>query len=291
MTGDLSGIKKSNDSTYYLCGGSEGSGFILQSVDGGSTWQTLRNDFPWKIFDIDFMPSGRQVAVSEGINFNVTDDNWFSYRYYTPSNDQFPQTGYDSDMFSVDMINDSIGYSCGGTVYQHGVIYKTTDGGVTWRYTYKPHKMRSIIMLNENQGYTAGYGVIYKTTDGGTNWNLTNAGNDYYTCLTHSTADNCFAGGYQGSILKATGIDDWNTKNKCNQPFEKRVHFNCINFFNNLAGAAAGENGVIYITTDGGNNWSEGYSFEGSSINSIILVAENQGYAAADNGRLFHFQF
>jgi photosystem II stability/assembly factor-like uncharacterized protein len=291
-TDDLFKIKRYDDHTFYLCGGVTGKGFIMKSIDSGATWQVLRNDFPGKIFDVDFISAQKMIAVTEKINFNITNDDWQTWFYTTPAIDEFPMTAYDSDMFSIDMVNDSIGFSCGGTVYPHGVIYRTNDGGLTWHYTYKPHEMKSVLMFNETTGYASGYGAIYKTTDGGLNWNLTDAENDYFMGLANSEINHVFAVGYQGSIIDTyIGTEHWNKKNKSNKPFDKRIHFNCIEFYDNKTGAVAGANGVIYITQDGGENWGEAYPFDGTQINSIVFTNANSGIAAGANGNLFKFQF
>ncbi len=56
-------------------------------------------------------------------------------------------------------------------------------------------------------------------------------------------------------------------------------------------GAAAGVNGVMYITRDGGNTWKAGSGFDGTQINSLLLTSVNGGLAAGEKGKLFKFQF
>ncbi|MEO8149414.1 MAG: YCF48-related protein [Bacteroidia bacterium] len=291
-TDDLFKIKKADAHTFYLCGGVNGSGFIMKSIDAGATWTVAQNNFPGKIFDLDFINSQKMIAVSEMITFYLTGDEWQSWQYIIPPTGEYPLTGYDSEMFSIDMVNDSIGFSCGGKQYQHGVIYRTVDGGITWRYIYKEHEMKNVLMMDATTGYASGYGVIYKTADGGDNWNVTSAENDYFTCMAKSESNHVFAAGYQGSILDIyNSSDNWSNKNKSNKPFEKRIHFNCIDFYNNKTGAAAGVNGIIYITQDGGENWEEGSAFDATQINSIVLTSENSGLAAGAKGKLYKFQF
>lgn len=288
---DLLKIKRLKANEIYLCGGKDSSGFISKSTDEGNSWLLLQNNFPGKIYDMDVIDTGKMIAVSEKIVFYRTADDWKGWEYITPARNEYPETGYDSDLTSVDMINDMMGYACGGKIYRQGVLYRTWDGGTTWQFTYKEHEMKSVVMLDAQSGYASGYGVIYHTNDYGATWNITNAADDFFTCMSKSSPEHVFAAGYNGSIADTYKNGKWSTKEKGNKAFGERVHFRCIDFFNNMVGAAAGANGVIFITRDGGYIWEKGTAFDRAQINSILLISENSGLAAGENGKLFKFQF
>lgn len=292
ITSDFYKIKKAGGDTIYLCGGNDTSGFILKSTDNGTTWKNFQNGFWEKILDLDFANNHTILAASRYINFFRTIDNGSTWQMITPSTDQYPLSGYEANLYSIDMVNDSIGYACGGQNFQQGFIYRTNDGGTTWHLKYCQHEMRSVLMYDAFTGYAAGYGVIYKTTDGGENWNVTNASNDFFTGICKSSANQFYSCGFEGSILN-TKIESksWNTKNKSNKAFSKRTHFNCIHFYDSKTGAAAGVNGVIYITHDGGNSWLAGEGFDETQVNSILLISTNTGIAAGNGGRLYKFDF
>lgn len=291
VTSTIYKLKQVSTDTLYLCGGADSSGFILRSTDRGNTWQNFQNTFWERILDVDFAGDSIIIAVSQYINFFKSSDNGQSWKLVTPTAGQYPLGAYAANMYSIDLVNDSLGFACGGENFQQGFIYRTTDGGETWTVTNKNHEMRGILMNDTNSGFAAGYGVIYMTTDGGDNWNITDADNEFYTGLCATNNETVFASGFNGGIKQGTfGSDSWTEKLNSNG-VGKRIHFNCIDFFNSMIGVAAGTNGVIYITTDGGTNWSEGEAFDNSLINTVLLLSANDGLAAGKDGKLFHFSF
>lgn len=291
VTSTIYKLKQVSADTIYLCGGGDSSGFILRSADGGKSWQNFQNNFWEKILDLDFSGDQLIIAVSQYINFFKSNNKGLTWKLVTPQAGQYPLGAYAANMYSIDMVNDTIGFACGGENFQQGFIYRTNDGGETWLVTNKNHEMRSILMSDIDNGFASGYGVVYRTSDGGVNWNVTAADNEFYTGLCSANNETVFASGFNGGIKQgAFGSDNWSTKIKSNG-VGKRIHFNCIDFYNTQIGVAAGTNGVIYITTDGGANWSEGQAFDGALINTVLLLSVNDGLAAGKDGQLFHFSF
>jgi len=72
----------------------------------------------------------------------------------------------------VKFANTDVGFACAGS----GLIYKTTDSGVTWAEvgdtTNFTSSLKKIAVVNENVVYVSGSsGTLLKTTDGGATWN------------------------------------------------------------------------------------------------------------------------
>ncbi len=291
VTSTIYKIKRATSDTLYLCGGNDSSGFIMQSTDAGNTWKNFQNAFWGRILDVDFAGDSLIIATSKDINFFKSSDKGITWKLVTPLAGQYPLSAYAANMYCIDMVNDSIGFACGGEYFQQGFIYRTIDGGDSWQLTNKNHEMRSVLMTDANNGFACGYGVIYRTDDGGKNWNLTDGDNEFYTGLCTSDKVNVFASGFNGGIKQGTfGSNTWNKKLKSNGVGE-RIHFNCIDFFTNSIGVAAGTDGVIYISKDGGTNWSAGSAFDNTLINSVLLLSTTEGLAAGKDGKLFRFSF
>ena len=284
-------IKQWSADTLYICGGNDSSGFILKSTDAGNSWQNFQSNFWEKILDLDFSGDKLLIAASQHINFFKSTDKGLTWKLITPPAGQYPLSAYAANMYSIDIVNDSVGFACGGENFQQGFIYRTADGGETWLLTNKNHEMRSVLMSDAMNGFASGYGVIYRTADGGLNWNITDGDDEFYTGLCVSNNQKVFTSGFNGGVKQgAFGSDSWNTKLKSNGVV-KRIHFNCIHFYNAMVGVAAGTDGVIYITTDGGTNWLEGQAFDHVLINTVLLLSVNDGLAAGNDGKLFHFSF
>ena len=83
--------------------------------------------------------------------------------------------GNDSSFFCIDVVSQNVVYAGKGS---HGIMVKTTNGGINWSEvnTPSPFMVTQICFLNETTGFiTTGTG-LYKTSSGGANWSLLTAG-------------------------------------------------------------------------------------------------------------------
>lgn len=122
-----------------------------------------------------------------------------------------------NDLHSIFFVTDSLGF----VVSQDSLIYKTSDGGLSWssHIVVGDGFFNSIYFLNKDTGFVAGYdmtgGLIGKTTDGGITWNM--------------------------YIIGYVGLND-------------------IRFYNDSIGYAVGTSfvngGDCCRTTDGGSTWT-----------------------------------
>jgi photosystem II stability/assembly factor-like uncharacterized protein len=98
----------------------------------------------------------------------------------------------------------SVGYAVGGTK-SHGIIYKTTDGGITWEsvFVLKDIELTSVHFISDDYGYVGGVtwtpwgsSILIKTINGGVDWDV---------CII-STGDHEYSNYYQ--IAQVLGIDE-----------------------------------------------------------------------------------
>lgn len=216
--------------------GSEGT--IIKTTNSGNNWVSqLSLGWVYRFWSSYFINSYTGYAAGEiqgtnkgfyaftsngGVNWNVQIPSWLSF------------------IKSIYFYNTSTGYMAGS----YGMIYKTTNQGISWDTTeilFPSIVFESIYFLNANTGYaTGGYGIVIKTTNGGNNW----------------------------SILIPGG------------PFNlKSLFFNDIN-----TGYAVGWGGKIIKTINGGMNWINQVSLTGSKLNSVYFINNNTGYIVGDSG-------
>ncbi|MDW7679134.1 MAG: YCF48-related protein, partial [bacterium] len=170
---------------------------------------------------------------------------------------------YAQDMAFIDENTGYIGDS-GGT------LWKTTDGGFTWKEVDKVGTgLYRVIFKDENTGYLLDYKEqqILKTTQGDTSWqpiSVTDLSKCYLydmefvddSTLVIAGYDATTSGDIKGLIVKSSDYGEtWSTV------FHDKLSYSGLNLFSlefyGQTGYATGNNGVILKTEDGGDSWTE----------------------------------
>ncbi len=114
-------------------------------------------------------------------------------------------TGTTAGFWGVSFATETTGYAVG----DNGIIFKTTDGGNTWKQIESPVKkyLMAIQFVNSTTGYIVGdSGTVLKTTDGGVTWQALNFPNVYLTELSFVTPDIGYVSGENSFFI-------WKTRN------------------------------------------------------------------------------
>jgi len=128
-------------------------------------------------------------------------------------------TGTTNAISGISMKGFIAGYVCA----DGGLVYKTTDFGVTWvlKNSGIPNvKLNAISFGDESNGVTVGNGgAIYKTTNGGNNWTAVTSGTTRNLLAVRSIMFDYFVAGEWGVFFKGTipgnlAIEPWNLKTK-----------------------------------------------------------------------------
>jgi photosystem II stability/assembly factor-like uncharacterized protein len=166
-----------------------------------------------------------------------------------------------------------------GTTTPDGVVYKTTNGGITW--TAQTENTSNILIAvdfpNATTGYAVGVnGTILKTIDGGANWNSLSSpiANDLYdVCFVD--ANTGYASGVNGNILKTVdGGSSWTQI-----PTGSVLSVYSLFFMNANTGWISSGSSVLK-TTNGGSTWTPVTTNSIYGINDIWFCDANTGYVA-----------
>ncbi|MCX7995772.1 MAG: YCF48-related protein, partial [candidate division WOR-3 bacterium] len=183
--------------------------------------------------------------------------------------------------------------------YDYALIYKTTDGGLTWNTKWVPYpdsissyyRFYGIDFPTPNVGYIAGVSsraIILKTTDQGETWNYKYMGPQQGLFDIDFPQGNSVVGyavGTQSFILKTTdGGETWNQQSNpgANYQVLRAVHFPV----NADTGYAVGGlntydtlHPLILKTTNGGQNWIVQTSPVPGGYHGVYFCNNNVGYA------------
>ncbi|MCX6150069.1 MAG: YCF48-related protein [Ignavibacteriales bacterium] len=288
---DLYSVHFTDTLNGWACGGIwwMEKNVLLKTTDGGKKWEELETGNTLPLNAVYFVDADTGFVVGEdGIVLRTTDGG--SSWDIRNMNDYIG--GY-LDVFrllAITFTDKQNGFIVGSGYYGNQ-IYKTTDCGKTWQWdenVIRPKifsDLNDICIIDKNSGFIVGNaGVFLKTKDGGNTWQHDSVGGtEYSVCFTDSL-NGWIAG--EGFILGTTdGGESW-TEIITNNALLK-IRFAKHNFEEEGTGWSVGVDGMIYKTTNAGENWitqrEKKYDFR-----SIYFVDESNGWAVGDSGVILH---
>ena len=247
----------------------------ISAQDTGWFWQ---NPLPQGNFltDLTFVDSLNGWAVGYLGTVLKTSDGGFTWRLLDRS--------FDNYLRKISFVSKQNGW----VLDYNSNVFRTTDGGISWHHLSLITNFGTIIdfkMVNDTIGFACGSDSnLYKTINGGLSWELLQT--PFYISLGAIEFVNQnlgWTGGYSPYILKTTngGI----TWSYFSLPIECvfSIHFNNSNL--GCLSGVLGNQGVVFITTDGGNNWI--LRFVGSSISNAYFSNLQNGWANNWDGTLY----
>ena len=227
---------------------------LLMTTNGGTTWSSRsypeENAFISCITFLD--PLNGWVGGSPHI-LSKTSDGGITWQpaYIEPSPlSKFP-------VLKIKFFNQKYGYACGGIFDVAGVIWRTTDGGDSWR-AIDPACAPADEVLDLHISDSL---------------KVIGAGGD---------PDYEFGVG----LIRSTG-DDLNFVYR-EQGFKGRA--NCIGFLDeNEAWCSLGERNMFLYSRDGGYNWSEMSTPGQTFVTSLAFPDSRHGYASGSNGEILKY--
>lgn len=292
---------------------------ILHSSDGGTQWETVLDGVDWAndslnfanylLKDIHFTNNTYGWAAGDSGLLVSSDDGGLNWQLH-PKPTQY-------DIETIQFIDESVGYLCGGelrfsqigypydSTYSHGVIMKTLDGGDSWQAVFDDSVMiHQIHFLNAQTGWAVGTAAwmtppfyasaradyIYKTTNGGQSWQHgTYNGSIEVPSLSRiyfANSELGFALGYYGRVLRSTdGGATWH-----GIPVVQRSvhHFGATHFTDDTNGYIVGHHGAILQTEDGGTSWTH-YDHKSlrNTIWHVYFLNTNVGWMTTIIGDLY----
>jgi len=266
----LSDIYFIDANTGYVCG--SGSR-VFRSTNGGANWTQVTIGSQGNISCVYFKNETTGfITTSSGEVLGTTDsgENWTSC-IFIPG---ISQTEYDIWFFDADN-----GIMCGAG----GLVYKTSDAGVTWKSVGTNNQLNAINMLDNSTGYVAGINsIIQKTTDEGNSWSFVTSvpASIYFSSMCFINSSTGYIGTSTGSIIKTTNEGaNWVT-------LTPGVAFAIlsIDFIDSNTGYFSTSAGGVGITTNGGTNWSVVTTGASTNMTSLYFIDANTGFVTSTAG-------
>lgn len=268
-----------SDSVWIACGGIRDSrGLILRSEDAGQSWSIFENQLPRSIYCIDFLDSMNGFAGGDYLHLWRTTDGGKSWLFYWLG-DQVPFNEEDRPAIH-DFIyrNDSSWYFCGGENLGSGIIYETVNAGTDWNFDFRQHEYRTMSYFDNEHAVIAGHGSALTMDRGIGSINATGFENDFITGVAVVGESTCVGATFNGALIRGTDFGkNWETQDKANRPFGKRVNWNDVSSSGKFV-VAVGIEGMMAESFDAGITWN--YSIVNGSPNLLSVWVKNESVMA-----------
>ncbi|MDI9357946.1 MAG: YCF48-related protein [Phycisphaerales bacterium] len=184
-----------------------------------------------------------------------------------------------------------------GTQPNSGYVYRTRDGGISWRTTTNlstpiyPFLM-SFNPTDINRGVISAlflfvFELRLTTADTGNTWTAINqkTGFSIPSALYTLRSGNILKGRIQLSLTgPSTGFIELSNDGGATFSTElttNNIQIRGFSFANDVVGWAVGDSGYVYKTTDGGLDWApQSQSLTDSTLNAVYFINDQVGYAA-----------
>lgn len=191
-------------------------------------------------------------------------------------------------MFETDVFINDIFFTdseTGWIIGVNGFLQATQDGGETWEEQDLDFgsTLNSIYFTDSDYGWIASdNNLLYRTMDGGDNWEPTDPaeGNTLTDVFFIDRETGWYSQNSQPGIFRSDdGGETWDAQGG-------DLFFFGLDFEDEQTGRAAGPNGLIGLTNDGGTTWEPVNSEAGQNLLAIAFQDEERGWSVGQNRTL-----
>jgi photosystem II stability/assembly factor-like uncharacterized protein len=316
----------SNINTGIAIGAPYSYNRIFTTVNSGLNWIQVTPGFSGRFYDITFIDENTGFTADYNIILKTSDGgiSWSNYNlnlsgWSEIENIMFvnENTGYagiygrvakttncgaDWTVYTTGINDHNHGMSfpsvdTGYIVTKYGHYLKTTNAGVNWLSLGEvpTHGLGDIVFVNNTTGFAAGDSSIYlganrgfirRTTNGGLNWNMTfiDSVNYFYDACTSNDV-NWFAAGARVYDLGGIIVGSTNAGISWSEHYFPS-YISAIHFPSVSTGFASSLNGIMYKTTNAGENWFPTQCVSNENLYGLYFINDNTGFGVNDYGHI-----
>jgi photosystem II stability/assembly factor-like uncharacterized protein len=273
-----------------------GKGALLETADGGESWQLLRPPTDDALQDVFFTDertgfivcvrsvySPMKVGEPRSYLLKTTDggDTWTRVDVVGAGEDSL-------QLARVRFADARRGWVFG----EEGALYSTEDGGATWARLRLPtrHLLLGAQLSDARRGWLVGAGrTLLQTSDGGVTWR---EGQLLGLPARNSSAPQPTRAQSTPASAQLTGASPQSQPSsaaaRAAQAQASSLRLNAVSFADARHGWAVGANGAVLATTDGGRTWGAQESGIDSDLFDVKFFDAREGWAVGSDGAAIH---
>ncbi|MDP4197117.1 MAG: YCF48-related protein [Bacteroidota bacterium] len=274
----LYSISAKDSLNIAACGGDG----VIKTIDGGLTWTKAFNNISPDIIyfrGINYCSNNQIWAVGNKSTIIHSKDDGLTW-------DKIQLTDSLSILYDISFLDNSTGYIVGKDD-TGGVIYKTTDGGISWMkaLSYPKSALVKIKFPKPQLGWIVSNSTILRSTDKGVTWQEQKLSYDYNHYPSFAALGD-YAWFPNGKFLHLTtdaGLT-WKKSAESQSEAISAVSFSDIN--NGFCGTAEGS---LLHTTDGGMTWADIEYITRLEFFSAAASPRNNAWLVGSGGKILHY--
>jgi len=245
-------------------------GAMAKTLDGGNTWESMKDGMTATISDIGFFDenTGYALAGTYTSDLYKTSDggqNWF----------------HDTTVQFAPYYNLKIYGQSSYLLSASGKLLKSYNSGTDWETVDVPISNTETDMQFADQSHgflCADSGVFYKTSDGGLTWINKSLPTDGFLHQIFFISEDL------GCVIDQTNKLIWRTEDGCDTwtstllTGEVTYSPQSLYFLNEAEGYCTTHEGMLFKTADGGNSWQSSYDFQIGDRAKIVFTSENEAW-------------
>ncbi|MBL7928180.1 MAG: hypothetical protein JNL47_01730 [Bacteroidia bacterium] len=273
-----------NATTLIAGGEHHGEGAVILSTTSGNSWKILPARTEGAITALLAIDSVTWYAGTASPHAYKTMDGGITWEKLWVNTDYPPN--YRKPVRRIVKTNDTTVYFAIGGDFEAGGIWKTYDGGTTWKAHTFNFELRDVVFKNDDIGYACGYGNMIQTLDGGETWTYSPCSNAYFMKLHFDNSNNWWSVSFNGGVYSSNDpASGWNEILNAAKVFSGRKNFNGFYRDDNKS-VLFGEKGLLVTGSSSGNNWHEVSCCNENSIRDLT-VSGNHYAACSRSGEIY----
>lgn len=255
-------------------------GLVLQTSDGGDSWNPLPFPEPLSLQDVHFHTPNEGWVVGHdsrvGAVFHTINGG---HRWETVD------IGTHGRLYGLDFYRDT-----GWIVGERGLMFHTANKGQSWSFVVPPTTadIYGIKLTEDARAWFVGTrGAVLSTADNGAHWML------FDSLLTTDWYSVAFSDRSRGAIVGAEGqmlVTRNEGKTWEQQPTESRMDLQAVCLVDGLQGWAAGNEESLVDTLSGRSRTLAVHEVQSFSLSRVTFADRRHGWAVGSNGLIWHTQ-